>query len=384
MEYFDRYVSNTYAGSSNQFYFESDNEVHTGRLFYKIAVGGKFNYSFLFTNIIDGTFADGIKSNKNLVCDSWTVTGVRAGRCESSKLDTIISFDDYNKKSVVMSEAVGADCDIAVGDFKDITFGGQLSKEVMPGEFFYTDAVSMEFNKGDYLCIEISFKGRMIPYHEETIISTFIKDGDKWTASKLMPFPAMIGSDRSVKKKIAYMGDSITQGIGTEINSYLHWNARLSEMMGDEYAYWNLGIGFGRASDAASNGAWLFKAKQSDMVAVCFGVNDILRDHTAGQIKSDLEITVDKLHEAGKKVFIQTVPPFDYSEEKTAVWKEVNEYIKNVLGLKCEGMFDNVPVLCEDGKNSPNAKYGGHPDSTGCEKWAEALYPEFKRFVEEN
>ena len=60
MEYFEKYNSNTYAGSANQLYFEmNENEIHTGRIFYKITVGGEYSYSVLFSNIIDSTFANG-------------------------------------------------------------------------------------------------------------------------------------------------------------------------------------------------------------------------------------------------------------------------------------------------------------------------------------
>ena len=35
--------------------------------------------------------------------------------------------------------------------------------------------------------------------------------------------------------RVLLIGDSITQGIGTKLNSYLHWNAILSEKLGEEY-----------------------------------------------------------------------------------------------------------------------------------------------------
>ena len=222
----------------------------------------------------------------------------------------------------------------------------------------------------------------MIPYHEESIISAFIKNDNRWTGSKYMPFPAMIGCDRKVDLKVGYIGDSITQGCGTEVNSYAHWNAVVSELLGDNNSYWNLGIGYGRANDAAADGSWLFKAKQCDAVCVCFGVNDILRGLEPEQTKKDLEAIVDNLHEAGKKVLIQTIPPFDYKDENILKWKSVNQFIRNVLKEKTEGFFDCVPVLCDDGKDSPNAKFGGHPNAEGCEQWAKALYPEMKRFLE--
>ena len=49
MKYFSTYVSNTTAGSGSQTVFFSDNKPHTGRVFYRVTNGGRFNYSFLFT-----------------------------------------------------------------------------------------------------------------------------------------------------------------------------------------------------------------------------------------------------------------------------------------------------------------------------------------------
>ena len=44
MKYFEYYVSNTYAGSGNQLYFDTKGRIRTGRLFYKISVGGSVVY----------------------------------------------------------------------------------------------------------------------------------------------------------------------------------------------------------------------------------------------------------------------------------------------------------------------------------------------------
>ena len=43
MKYFDQFNSNTYAGSGNQLYFAmNENEMRTGRVFYKISAGGEY------------------------------------------------------------------------------------------------------------------------------------------------------------------------------------------------------------------------------------------------------------------------------------------------------------------------------------------------------
>lgn len=372
MKYFENYSSNTCAGSGNQLYFNMpDKEVRTGRIFYKISAGGKYGYSLLFSNIIDGTYSDGTVSHNNLICGSWKIHGARIGRCKNIPQDKDIS------EMTVADSIENKNADIVVSDWKVLTFGGQVSKEVMPGEFFASDSVSAEFGENEYMCLELTFSGRMIPYHEESLLPVFIKDKSGWKYCKYMPFAGMIGCDRSVKGKIAYLGDSITQGIGTAANSYMHWNAELSRKIGSDYAFWNLGIGYGRASDAASDGAWLYKAKQNDVVFVCYGVNDILKGRTEEQIKSDLSRIVEILTNAGKKVILQTIPPFDYTGEDIGKWNRINTYIKTVPAKKVALVFDNTPYLGK--KDAPHmSKFGAHPNEEGCAIWAEALFEEVK------
>jgi len=372
MKYFETYTSNSVAGSGNQFFFNmNEGEVRTGRVFYKITASGEYNYSLLFTNIMDSTFSDGSLSHKNLICDEWQIHGARIGKCKFIP-------DKPLEKMTVSDSDEGAD--IFVSDMTDVTFNSLKKKTVMPGEFFTTDPLKMIFEKGEYLCLEITFSGSMIPYHEETLLPVFVKGENGWSYSKQMPFAGMIGCDRETAKcRIGFIGDSITQGIGTEANSYKHWNARLSEKIGDEYAFWNLGIGYARAEDAATDSAWLFKAKHNDIVFVCFGVNDILQGVTEEKIKSSLNQITESLKKAGCRVILQSVPPFDYSGEKIYIWNNINRYIKEVLSKKVDAVFDNVPYLGRQGDEAHMAAYGGHPNAEGCAVWADALYESIKK-----
>ncbi len=356
MKYFDTYVSNTVAAGGNQTLFFTDGSPRTGRIFYRIAQPGRFNYSLLFSNIIDSTFSDGSISRKNRVVDSWEILSAHIGRCKT---------EDFE----------------AAGDFVTLTFDGKENKEVAPGEFFSSDPVSLEFDAGEYLCFELTCAGFELPYHAESILPAFVKSGENWVYDRQIPFPSMVGVDRRVKKRVCYIGDSITQGCGTPVNGYAHWNAVLSYMLPGENAYWNMGLGFARADDAASNGAWLFKAKQNDFVAVCFGVNDIQRGFSAPEIEKNLAEIVDLLHGAGAKVLVQTVPPFDYSEEHTAIWRQVNAFIRTELSKKADAIFDCVPVLSAGGADCPTARYGGHPNVEGCRTWALALKPAMEAFI---
>ena len=353
MKYFDTYVSNTLGAAANQHFFinEDAEKNNVGRIFYKIFAGGKYNYSFLFSNIIDSTFSNGAVSHMNLICDEWEMV--------SASVAVVDSCD-----CVAMPEISG---------FLPVTFGGSASKTVNPGEFFSSDPIELDIKKGQFICLEISFKGRMIPYHEESILPVFRLVDGEWKYDKKMPVACMVGCDRPVKKRIGFIGDSITQGIGTPKNSYEHYAAVAADIIGEEYSYWDLGIGYGRGNDAATDSAWLFKAKQLDVVTVCFGVNDINQGFSAEAVIKNLETIMEKLHAAGVKVIMQTVPPFDYTDARIDRWNLINDHIMNSMAERAEGVFDNRVILSKSEEEPYKAKFGGHPNSEGNGLWGRAL-----------
>lgn len=374
IRFFETYSSNTCAGSGNQLWFSST-EVCTGRVFYRIEAGGTYNYSFLFSNILDSTYSNGARSHKNLICDGWHIHGARVGRCKSMTANDVTQM-------TVADEAENRAADIVVSELKTLTFDGRKDKAVAPGEFFCSDPIGLTFEAHEYLCLELTYSGSCIPYHEETLLPVFTRHEGVWQYDKHVPFAGMIGCDRRVKERVAYLGDSITQGIGTAANSYSHWNAVLSEKLGTEYAFWNLGLGYGRAEDAASDGAWLYKAKKNQTVFVCYGVNDILQGRAEDSIKSDLAHIVDVLKQNGLRVVLQTVPPFDYTGDNVQKWERINAFIVSELAPRVDVLFDNVPIL--GNSDTPSAaRFGGHPNAQGCRAWAEALYEAVRPLFEE-
>ena len=361
MKWFETYSSNTLAGSGNQYYFTTgDDKIHRGRIYYKIFAGGTYNYSLLFSNIMDSTYADGKVSHCNLILPEWELVQLRVGVCSTC------------------DEVTAAEPEM----LQILTFDGKASKKVAPGEFFTSDPEVIWAKKGEYLCVEIAFRGKMIPYHEESILPVFVWENGEWVPSKHVPFPGMVGCDRKVSKKVGFMGDSITQGIGTPINSYNHWNALVADAIGEKYAYWNLGLGYGRAQDAASDSAWLYKAKQCDEVVVCYGTNDVGQGRALEQIKRDLLTIVTKLKEVGARVLIQTLPPFDWQGEQLEKWLQVNAYVREVLSRYADGLFDVVPILIDGPEEEGRAGYGGHPDEVGCAAWAKALIPVVEELID--
>lgn len=369
MKFFKEYVSNTLAGTSNQLFFDGS-KTATGRVFYKIYKGGMYEYSFLFSNIIDSTYGDGSVSNKNIVLDSWELFSLKVATLKGDALPENLT------DSRVANEINSANL-----DFKTVTFDGKTSKEVAPGEFFASDGIALDLDENGYICLEIVARGDTLPYHEEAIIPIYRKTEDSWVFDKRLPIPSMVGVKRPVSLKIGFIGDSITQGIGVPLNHYTQWNTYVANGLLQEYAYWNLGIGFGRASDMSSLGAWMFKALQNDLLVVCYGVNDIMQGASANTVKADLEKIVNHLLKHGKRVVLQTVPPFDYNPEQRERWENVNSFIKTELKERVDLVFDVVPHLGKS-ESEPNiAKFGGHPNEEGSKIWGEALLQEIKKIL---
>ncbi len=356
MKYFEKYVSNTLAGSSNQSFFITDNKdcEYTGRVFYKIFCGGKFNYSLLFSNMTDSSYR-GVNAADE-ICDSWVILDMGAAVVKAPG-------NPFDKQPFA---------DVEIEDMQQITFGGSEKRIVKPGEFFTSDEFELDGEKGDFICIEMTFKGTKIPYHDEVQIPIYIYEDGKFVFNNKMPLPQMLGCERNVEKRIAFLGDSITQGIGATFNSYNHWCAKIADSIGEKYSFWNLGIGCAKAMDAAGDGAWLFKAKQCDFVSVCLGVNDINRGRSAQQLKNDLAAVVKLLRKEGIRVGIFTPFPYDYKDEYLEVWLDVCSFIKNDLSKECEYCF-----VTSDYVGSPEKpqipRYGGHPNDEGCSVLADGF-----------
>ncbi len=358
MNFFNKYVSNTLAGTANQSFFYSDNTPKIGRVYYKPTVLGKFNYSFLFSNTIDSTYADGSHSYKNLILNNWKILSLKAAPSKKVN-DTEFTF---------------------LSEFKKISFNHIKDFERSEPKLINTEPIELCVNEGEYICLEIEFSGKYIPFHPEVIIPTFVKENDVFVSSTELPLPCAIGIERKVKNKIAFLGDSITQGIGTPIDSYEHYCAIAANEIGEDYAFWNLGIGYARAVDMASDGILLKKAKQNDIVCVCAGVNDIIQGLSEHSIKSSLDSIVLNLKNANCKVLLQTIPPFGYDETKRKIWADVNEHILTKLKDQVDFVFDNRKILgIENSLYMP--KYGPHPNSNGCLIFGKELAKAIKTII---
>ena len=353
------YVSNTLASTASQKIFISEKPVkYTSRVFYKIFAEGEFEYVFTYGDSIDGTFADGSESYANLACGDWRILSISVAVTENETAESMDSAERIR-----------------------LTFEGEFSKEVSPCEVFSTDPVLLKLTGDQYICIETEFEGRRFPHHPEVQIPVYVKEDKSFERSVVSPLPNKIACKRAVEKKVLFWGDSITQGIGVPENSYLHYAALTAEIIGRSHSYYNIGIGYGRARDAASLGSWAERARGHDVASVCFGVNDVKLNESADEIKGYLKTILEFLHQCGPKVLVQTVPPFNYSEEYIGVWNEVNSYIRDELSKEADAFLDAAKLLWQSESEPHVAKYGGHPTEGGTRIWAEALAPVLEKLL---
>ncbi|MEG1834592.1 MAG: SGNH/GDSL hydrolase family protein [Oscillospiraceae bacterium] len=356
---FNEFVSNTFAGTSNNYILKWENpQVVTGRIYYKICEYGEFNYKFLFSNTVDSTFDDGKVAYANLKGGKWKILSANVG--------------DGGKNPKKFNEA----------KLIPLNFCEESQREVLEGEMFWSDEIRLNIPKGHYLVFEWTVEGNDIPYTPDKITPSFIKDGDKFKKSEEFPQPHLVACNRNTEKRIAFLGDSITQGLGTRYGKYEFWVSEIGKRLKNDVSVWNLGLGYGRASDAASDGAWLKKAKEMDLVSVCFGVNDILQGRNEKEICDDLLSIANNLKDCGCEVGLFTVPAFDWSGENEKTWRAVNKYINEELSTIVDYVFDTVKIWGKKPPNDNKSKYGPHPNGKGGLALAKAFVDEIdiKRF----
>ena len=247
------------------------------------------------------------------------------------------------------------------GEPVPVLFGGERAKPVAPGEEFLSDEAELTLPEGHDLAFSWTVtrlqEAPAVPYARESILAAYSRWGggavDRSADGFAIDFngpcalPGLFLRRAPSERLIAFLGDSITQGYGTGEGREMFWAAQVARRLPAGTNALNLGSGWARAYDAASDGAWLGRAKAADEVTVCLGTNDLgTCGRSAGAITGDLSRIVDLLKTANPKmrVMLFTLPPFDFEGEQLETWRRVNDWILagNAAGAD---VFDTVPVL---------------------------------------
>lgn len=311
----------------------------TYRSYIKPREYGNFNWSFWHCNAVDSTWDDGSSSSANDIGGNWVIEA---------------AFIADGGKEI--------DGSVAAGTAVPITFAGSYSKEVTPGEKFWSDSVTFNIPEEHYIAftwtITAKSTGKVLPFNTDTLLmSTYAASGNCADAEQSSAFtvienclvlPHLIAYEKAVTKKICFIGDSITQGIRTRIDAHEYWAAKIASGLDTGYGVWNIGSGWARAYDAASDGSWLFKAKQNDEVIICLGVNDIgTANRNYEQLLADLTAIVRKLKENNPacRIIMFTVPTFNFVDEQEKVWRAINNTIRKNPPKGVDKVFDIAEVL---------------------------------------
>ena len=358
---FEIYQSNSITPSSCNYVLKSaggQSAQQTFRGVYKIQESGTLEYKFYFSNNVDSTFSDGSYSYRNMPTEGYKIISASVGTTKVSQ--------GHGK----------------INDFKTLTFDGNTERTVEAGETFWSDALTLTVADGSYLVFEWTVEYTVIAATNSENASILLYDysSGRLTATQSAPMPAMIGAKRDNALRVAFIGDSITMGIGTGAGMHRFWAAKIAEKAGTEISFWNLGLGFARANDAVNSPSWLEKAKNNDLIIICLGVNDINSgpygfsgQRTAQQIANDISTIAAVCKEAGCEVMIFSTPPFTYSTAaKVKVWQDLTVLLKELAEDKSYDFFDFASLLGKPDDPATPA-YGGHPNAEGCEVVANAF-----------
>ena len=311
----------------------------------------------------------------------------------------------WDNGSISRANAPGSEFTIVSAAFSDgtrvqpLTFDGLPGHKVLPGEIITSDACDMHSRDG---CIEFRWclrageNGAIIPATPDSQALCSYADGEHTLddaqaftdacalePENLCALPDLFEAEHAPLPLMLFMGDSITQGCGTRRGMYESWAARIAAELAPRYAALNIGLGFARIRDAASDGAWLRRAKRDCVLNMCLGVNDIM------QGEGDSALCIDRLRAAisalktaphAPRIVLFTIPPFDYAGADIANWRAINAAILAPEHLGADYAFDMASVLSRGGERDYLAKYGPHPDGTGGAAVAEA----YIRWAEES
>ncbi len=373
---FETYVSNTYVATGNNYIVKSvDNKAY--RVYLPVEEAGELEYCFYFSNTVDSTYDGGERAH----------VGQAGG--------------DYTISSAYVYDGGTAPED-PIGEKIPVTFSGNESKDVKSGEAFWSDPVTIDIPEGHYLVWEWTLSGKDIPCIKMSNLTSssynnhpeYPEDEAVWKYTDEIPCPVFVGAKRDVKARVTAIGDSITQGCMTDYMTYEFWAARIAKALGSEYAFYNAGLGWARASDCAANGNWLGRALNCDVALVAFGTNDIgagAYEAESGDNADDILANIKSILEQFKTVEAKTIlfnsPPQDYEGALEDTRTTLNELEKTMAESVGAEYFDFAEVLCENGSPS-TAYYGQHPNAEGgaevCKAFMAQFFPEIEYVLDEN
>ncbi len=362
VDLFEKYQSNIVYGTGNNKMIYSEKgttpEIATYRAVFDVQESGEFEYSLYFSNNIDSS-SGGFSTYRDMPTESYKIL-YAALRTTSNRMT-------YSKPT-------------------ELTFDGSKTKDVAAGETFWCDPVTFSVGDNELLVFEWTVEYTKIP---GTIIAQtyYAYKSDKYgeqlpnaftNIAGSAPMPDLIGCTRGNDTRLTFIGDSITMGTGSGAYLNSFWVKQIADRLGTGYSVWNLGLDSARANDVITGKSFKEKMKHTDILSICIGINDIAGGIYGGGANGATKIyeTIAEIasiaEEAGAKIIIYSVPPFNLTGLPKEKWDIVNAKLKTLAGEKGYDFFDFAAVLGHP-DNPDRCQYGDHPNKIGCTAVAEAF-----------
>jgi len=284
------------------------------------------------------------------------------------KFTNEFSQDSVTMKSVQIAVSTGGNT-IDVGTNKMLKFRGKTEVTLSPGSALMSDPISFKLKPRMNVAVSIFFgqTSTTTSGHPGSRTTSFLLGGN---SIKVTDFSGAVetehwyvldGIDVLVPSKtssIAIIGNSITDGRGSDTNKQNRWPDVLSERLIKNPATQNVGVlNLGIGGNCVLRGGLgpnalsrfdrdVLGQQGLRWVIVFIGVNDIggipntqeAADRTCEKLIDAFGQFIEKAHAKGLKVYGGTIMPFKgngyYSEIKDACRNKVNEWIRT------KGHFD--------------------------------------------
>lgn len=314
--------------------------------------------------------------------------------------------------------AAGAGAGIGLGGTRALSFGGQSGVTIPPGAEAISDPVTLRVSRLERIAISIYLPTRTGPATQHFLAkaTTYAASGDRAGQLSGEGFSARSSSwyflsaldvlaPRSDLGAVVALGDSITDGVGSQTGAYDRWTDdladRLSARHGPSLAVVDEGIGGNRLlNDSPCCGENALARFGRDVagrvgarvVIVLEGINDIgfsqqrtarTRPHTdvsAAQMIAGYEQLIAQAHALGLKIFGATLTPFRGARYWTPAGEAKREAVNH--WIETSGAFDGVINFAravadprDPERLAPRYDSGDHlhPDAAGYRAMAAAI-----------
>jgi lysophospholipase L1-like esterase len=313
-----------------------------------------------------------------------TIRNVLRVTADGQRLRVRIS-NSYGTQSIAFGQVTVArrtqNADIDASTLRTVTFNGRPAPSVAAGTMALSDPVELSVRRGDTLAVSVYARTTgPVTRHRNAFATSYLANGrhaddiagfafsTTTTSAWFLAGVDVTGS--SAASAVVALGDSLTDGHKSVVDSYLRWPDQLSERLSEAglaRSVLNAGVGrnmllsqtldhpgYGRAGLVRLYRDVFALAGVKDVV-VLLGVNDLRHAsgdprRTADRVVEGYQALIDACHRHGVAVTLTTLPPFsspsdtystDSPEEQARRW--VNSWIRSASGV--DGVVDFDAVL---------------------------------------